>query len=94
MYFNHLRENGDARLADIEPVVTALAYFMQAEWTKLVVLLEAEEREEVDQLMQEFVVGQLVQMAVHLDYGDEIGRRKMFELMSGSFVLLGAFMPS
>jgi condensin complex subunit 3 len=29
----------------------------------------------------EFIVRQLVGMAVNLDYGDEIGRRKMFELM-------------
>lgn len=61
--------------------MTALAYHIQAEWTKLVVLLESEERDESAELMQEFTVGELVSMAVNVDYGDEIGRRKMFELI-------------
>lgn len=81
VFFNHLRTLEDPRLADIEPVVTALAFFIQAEWTKLVVLLEAEEHDEAAEVEQEFVVGELVAMAVNVDYGDEIGRRKMFELM-------------
>ncbi|KAK4056299.1 chromosome condensation complex Condensin, subunit G [Microbotryomycetes sp. JL221] len=80
-YFDYLRKLEDPRLGDIEPVVTALAFHIQAEWTKLVVLLEAEEHDEGEQVMQEFVVAQVCQMAVNLDYGDEIGRRKMFELM-------------
>lgn len=83
-YFNHLRKLEDPRLGDLEPVVTALAYFVQAEWTKLVVLLEAEERDEEVEQQQEFVVDQLVGMTVNVDYGDEIGRRKMFELMRSS----------
>jgi condensin complex subunit 3 len=81
VYFNHLRKLEDPRLIDLEPVVTALGFFIQAEWTKLVVLLEAEERDEEGELEQEFVVSELVGIAVNVDYGDEIGRRKMFELM-------------
>ncbi|GAA5925051.1 condensin subunit YCG1 [Sporobolomyces koalae] len=81
VYLGYLRTEGSARLADIEPVVTALAFFIQAEWTQLVVLLESEERREDREAEHEFVVRQLVSMAVNLDYGDEIGRRKMFELM-------------
>lgn len=81
VYFSYLRQTEDSRLADLEPVVTALAYYIQAEWTKLVVLLEAQERDEQAELMQEFIVGELVTMAVSVDYGDEIGRRKMFELI-------------
>ncbi|SCV72496.1 BQ2448_4033 [Microbotryum intermedium] len=81
VYFNHLRQLEDPRLADLEPVVTALAFFIQNEWTKLVVSLDAAERDEVAELELGFVVGELVEMAVDLDYGDEIGRRKIFESM-------------
>ncbi|KDE08656.1 hypothetical protein MVLG_01115 [Microbotryum lychnidis-dioicae p1A1 Lamole] len=81
VYLNHLRQLEDPRLADLEPVVTALAFFVQNEWTKLVVSLDAAERDEGAELELEFVVGELVEMAIDLDYGDEIGRRKIFELM-------------
>lgn len=84
VYFSYLRSEGNPLLADIEPVVTALAFFIQAEWTQLVVLLESEERREDREAEHEFIVRQLVGMAVNLDYGDEIGRRKMFELMRES----------
>lgn len=84
VFFNHLRTLEDPRLVDIEPVVTALAFFIQAQWNQLVVLLESEEHDEDVELTQEFIVGELVTMAVNADYGDEIGRRKMFELMRES----------
>lgn len=29
-----------------------------------------------------FIVGELLKLAVNLDYADEIGRRKMFQLAS------------
>ncbi|GAA6000576.1 hypothetical protein JCM10207_004558 [Rhodosporidiobolus poonsookiae] len=81
VYLDYLRTSNSPALPDVEPVVTALSYFIQAEWTQLVVLLEAQERDEEKEARAEFVVGELVGIAVHLDYGDEIGRRKMFELM-------------
>ncbi|KAK4702820.1 condensin complex subunit 3, partial [Phenoliferia sp. Uapishka_3] len=81
VYFKYLRDLSDPRLAELEPVITALAYFIEIEWTKLVVLIEAEEKEDVEEAAAEFVVGQLVGVAVSADYGDEIGRRKMFDLM-------------
>lgn len=71
--------------------MTALAFFIQAEWTQLVVLLESEERREDREAEHEFIVRQLVGMAVNLDYGDEIGRRKMFELMRESNSSLSLF---
>ncbi|GAA5979389.1 hypothetical protein JCM10908_002905 [Rhodotorula pacifica] len=80
-YLDYLRNNESPLLADVEPVVTALAFYLQSAWTQLVVALEAEERDEVQELQQQFIVGELVGIAVNLDYGDEIGRRKMFELM-------------
>lgn len=61
--------------------MTALAYYIQAEWIKLSVVLESEEKDEDVSAALEFVVGELVGIAVNVDYGDEIGRRKMFELM-------------
>jgi condensin complex subunit 3 len=36
---------------------------------------------EAEQLDLEFVVGELFRIAVSVDYGDEIGRRKMFSLV-------------
>ena len=30
---------------------------------------------------KEFVIAELLKLAVHLDYSDEIGRRKMFQLV-------------
>ncbi len=61
--------------------MTALAFFVQAEWAQLIALLDGAERDERRELVHEFIVGELVGMSVSLDYGDEIGRRKMFELM-------------
>ncbi|BGP22271.1 condensin complex subunit 3 [Rhodotorula toruloides] len=81
VYLNYLRNVDSPLLADLEPVVTALAFHLQAAWTQLVVALEADERDEDKEAREEFIVGELVGIAVNLDYGDEIGRRKMFELM-------------
>ncbi|GAA5998124.1 condensin subunit YCG1 [Rhodotorula paludigena] len=81
VYLDYLRNVESPALADTEPVVTALAYFLQSAWTELVVALEADERNDEREANGEFIVGELVGIAVHLDYGDEIGRRKMFELM-------------
>ncbi|KAL8290386.1 hypothetical protein RQP46_002644 [Phenoliferia psychrophenolica] len=81
VYLQHLRDANDARLGDLEPVMTALAYFIDNEWTKLVVLVEAEEKDDEAERSAEFVVAELVGIAVNADYGDEIGRRKMFDLM-------------
>lgn len=38
------------------------------------------EREEA-RLDQEFIIGEMLRMSVNLDYADEIGRRKMFQLV-------------
>lgn len=90
VYLNYLRAVDSPLLADLEPVVTALAFHLQAAWTQLVVALEADERDEQKEAREEFIVGELVGIAVNLDYGDEIGRRKMFELMRTPSVSLFA----
>lgn len=62
------------------PVVTALAFRTQDEYNKLVGAASDEEPGDVDE--RAFVVGELLKLAVHLDYADETGRRKMFQLTS------------
>lgn len=38
---------------------------------------------EEERMDREFVIGEMLKMALNLDYGDEIGRRKMFQLVRG-----------
>ena len=59
------------------PVVTALAFRIQDEYNNLVGAAN-EESDEVTE--RSFIVGELLRLAVNLDYADEIGRRKMFQL--------------
>ncbi|WVN89766.1 uncharacterized protein L203_104996 [Cryptococcus depauperatus CBS 7841] len=66
------------RLEESLPVVTALAFRIQDEYNKLVGFNE--ETEEAVFSERTFVVGELLKLAVNLDYTDEIGRRKMFQL--------------
>lgn len=51
------------------------------QWTSLIVELEGDERDEEKESTLEFVVGELVAIAINVDDADEIGRRKMFEVM-------------
>ena len=83
-YFAHLRALQDPRLADIEPVVTALAYYIHSEWTKLVVQIDSIEYNEEAEKAHIFVIQQLCLMARDQEEGDEIGRRKMFDCMRES----------
>jgi condensin complex subunit 3 len=66
------------------PEVTALAYFLQKYSAILLEKLKqaavtAENNEETMEI--EFVVEQLLHIALTLDYSDEVGRRKMFSLL-------------
>jgi condensin complex subunit 3 len=67
------------------PVVTAMAFKLQEEYNLLEEHTPPEEFDSEDALPIEyveksFVVAELCKMAVNLDYSDEIGRRKMFQL--------------
>ena len=42
---------------------------------------DARVKREEERMDREFVIGEMLQMALNLDYGDEIGRRKMFQLI-------------
>ncbi|KAL1941783.1 hypothetical protein VTO73DRAFT_6783 [Trametes versicolor] len=81
------------------PVVTAMAFRIQDAYNALVQHVEEDvvraesglddadederSRREESRLDQEFAIGELLRLAVNLDYGDEIGRRKMFQLVQG-----------
>lgn len=65
------------RLEEALPVVTALAFLVQDEFNKLVPSVNTEENDIAE---RSFIVGELLSLAVNLDYADEIGRRKMFTL--------------
>ena len=81
------------------PVTTAMAFRIQDAYNALVQHIhedealmqdpEADEDEEERaaredaRLDRELTIGELLKLAVNLDYGDEIGRRKMFQLVRG-----------
>ena len=86
----------EARLEATLPVVTAMAFRIQERYNDLMVLIqdemdegltrpsEREEdriRQEEERMSQEFILMELLKLAVNLDYADEIGRRKMFQLV-------------
>ncbi|TFL04771.1 nuclear condensing complex subunit [Pterulicium gracile] len=73
------------------PVVTAVAFYTQRSHNKLLECAQAvdilpahedgdddDDPKETELLQQETVLGELLRIAVTLDYGDELGRRKMF----------------
>lgn len=64
-------------MEDTIPVVTALAFRIQDEYNNLVTSTN-DEAEDIQE--RAFMVGELLKLAVNLDYVDEIGRRKMFQL--------------
>jgi condensin complex subunit 3 len=85
--------NDDQRFESILPTVTALAFRIQTVYNGLLEDIQAEEmdaflgdvddqenREEA-RLEKEFIIAEMCKLAVNLDYADEIGRRKMFQLV-------------
>ena len=89
------RTKNDRRLEECLPMVTALAFRIQREYSELVQLIEQYNAMANSALASEdeieialftirnktFVVSQLLGIALASDYGDEIGRRKMFGLV-------------
>ena len=82
-----------AMLEDKIPEVTKFAFLLQVHLNKLVeavnaVALNPEEPEyEEDAVQQEFCIEQLLHIALTLDYSDEMGRRKMFQIMREALAL-------
>lgn len=70
------------------PEVTRLAYYLEQYLNVLIMALRnaaktagEDDEEEEDTTEREFIVEQLLHVAVTLDYSDEVGRRKMFTLL-------------
>ncbi|OBS28564.1 hypothetical protein FPOA_02500 [Fusarium poae] len=84
------RMEGDGKylnlLEEKLPEVTKLAFFLERYLHVLVAAVKRvaeadEDDEEEDTVEQEFIVEQMLQIALTLDYSDEVGRRKMFTLL-------------
>lgn len=69
------------------PEVTKVAFYLERYIKVLIDAIrrlqekEGEQEEEEDTVEQEFIVDQLLHIALTLDYSDEVGRRKMFSLL-------------
>ena len=77
-------------LVDKLPEVTRLAFLLQSNINNLAEVIQniaVEEDAEEDSVHQEFIVEQLLQIALTLDYSDEVGRRTMFGLMREALTL-------
>ncbi|KAM6503308.1 Nuclear condensing complex subunit [Amanita muscaria] len=94
VFVNHCcASKNAARLEATLPVVTALAFRVQEAYNDLVDRVrELEEKrtfarpeelvkEEDEKADREFIISEMLTLAINLDYSDEIGRRKMFQLM-------------
>lgn len=92
----------DARIDDVMPPVTALAFCIQGEYEALSDMLEQQAVEELEEDMPAiqdaqsgesvFVLDELLALAMRADFGDEIGRRKMFVLVRE--MLANAWLPA
>ena len=84
-----IEKKDESRLESALPVVTALAFRLQTSYNTYLEAVQAEDSgiEDNDDREEkafaiEFTLGELLRLAVHLDYSDEIGRRKMFGVIS------------
>ena len=86
----------NTRLEKVLPVVTALAFRIQEAYNTLLDVLDRTEEaggddEAVDE--HEFILAELLRLALNLDYSDEIGRRRLeqfvrtYTIHSGSEIL-------
>ncbi|KAJ7242768.1 nuclear condensing complex subunit [Mycena haematopus] len=88
VFVDHCKEDKDRAELKMEnggiPVVTSCAFRIQHGYNSLVAADEAEDEEKVyERQDKEFILAELLKLAVNLDYSDEIGRRKMFALVRG-----------
>ncbi|KAI9828592.1 MAG: hypothetical protein M1826_005974 [Phylliscum demangeonii] len=87
---------GERRFEDAMPEVTRLAFYVERSIEQLVAGIHAAaatdgrdadadvNADDDERVEQVFIVEQLLQIALGLDYADEVGRRKMFTLMRDS----------
>ena len=74
------------------PEVTKFGFFLEREMNSLIERIRAaatgeDEDAEEESAQREFIVEQLLHMALTFDYSDEVGRRKMFGLMREALAL-------
>ncbi|KAM4062215.1 nuclear condensing complex subunit [Hirsutella rhossiliensis] len=77
----------EALVEEKMPEVTKLAFYLERYMQVLVEALKRvaqQDDDEEDTVEQEFIVEQLLYIALTLDYSDEVGRRKMFTLLRQS----------
>ncbi|KAH9887359.1 nuclear condensing complex subunit, partial [Cubamyces lactineus] len=89
-----IAKKDNLKLDSTLPVVTALAFRIGDAYNALVEQVHEDATEAFDDLDEderarreearldrEFAIGEMLRLALNLDYGDEIGRRKMFQLV-------------
>lgn len=96
IFVDYCKSNKDeTRLETSLPVVTAIAFRIQETYNKYVEFQatfdDLKAAKPVDEFelnewddrnaSQEYIISELLKMAVNLDYSDEIGRRKTFQLV-------------
>ncbi|RLL97588.1 hypothetical protein CFD26_103935 [Aspergillus turcosus] len=73
------------------PEVTGFAHFLKKYMTELLqrkkMAKDTSEANDDDTVENEFIVEQLLHIAITLDYSDEVGRRKMFSLLRESLAV-------
>lgn len=91
VFVEHCKATQDeARLEATLPVITSIAFGIEKSY-KLLGDMRSEDTSNIDEAERirredmifdkEFVIAELLKFAVHLDYSDEIGRRKMYQLV-------------
>lgn len=89
------RVENEAKYEDLAdeklPEVTALAHYLQKYTADLLqrkkVAKDTGDANDEDSLEQEFVIEQLLHVAITLDYSDEVGRRRMFSHLRESLAV-------
>jgi condensin complex subunit 3 len=78
VYVDHCIKNKDeAIMEDVLPTVSDLAFRIQEEYNKLEESLVTEDEDEMTE--RSFIVGELMRLAVNMDYTDQFGRSTMFQ---------------
>jgi len=95
VFVEHCKNVNDSAKLENLPVVTEIAFRIQEAYNSLIEDISNQENN-VDDLgsgeierkeARELVISELLKLAVNLDYSDEIGRRKTFQLVRASFSL-------
>jgi condensin complex subunit 3 len=80
-----VKNKDETRMEDTMPVVAELAFRIQEEYNKLEETFTGEEEgDEEENAERSFIVGELMRLAVNMDYTDQYGRSAMFQHASES----------